>query len=292
MKVPSCWKDLTDKQVKALCKFLLANLCPESLKISMLLFCAKITVVNAPEINSPDLIADKTLFALKSKKTGVFYASSADMKHLSDCFSFLFTSHNEKLYLQSGIVENHFPKLTTTWGRKLIGPASGLYNLTFKEYIRLETLFDYIHKKPSDELLYRFCGTIYRKRNHDADPDSPSFNGDLRSPFNDHLLKSYVQNGKSLSMWQIVYVRLFYEGCRNFIIDKFEQVFYSDGSSESSASSTFENLNKLVTGLCSGDLTKAEQIRNAPLYDAFSQLEALAIERKKVLDSTNKKPVY
>lgn len=292
-KLPSIWKELTGKEIKALCKFLTKTVCPESLKAFMLFFVAKLKVLRVGEIHSADKLPDKTLFAMKSKKKGLFYASSADVQALVNCFSFLFSEKDGKLYLESGIVQNYFPRLRTKLGYNLYGPSSGLFNISFAEFIRMETLYEALHSDQSPDAENRFCGTLYRRKDPKANPKSPSFNGDIRTPFNDHLAKTYSRNGKWLPKWKKVYVRLFYEGCRNFIINKFEKAFYSDGpSSAGEGLTTFENFNKLVTGLCDGDLTKADLIRKAPLYDAFSQLEALAVQNKKMRESVNKKPVY
>ncbi len=291
-KLPSDWKELKPEEVKALCKFLIPGICPDSLKVLMLLFVAKLKLLNAPQVDSPDKIPDKTLFALKSKKTGMFYANTADLQALTDCFSFIFNKQDDKIYLESGIVVNYFPKLRTTFGYNLYGPSSGLFNISFAEFIRLETLYEMMRNSESDDAENRFCGTLYRRKDPKANPDSPDFKGDIRLPFNDHLARSYTRHGKRLSGWKKIYIRLFYEGCRNFIIKKFEQAFHSYESSHEAGQTTFENFNKLVTGLSNGDLTKANLIRKAPLYDAFSQLEALAIQNKKMRDSINKKPVY
>lgn len=291
-KLPSDWKDFTKKDIKALCKFLTPGICPDSLKVLLLLFVTKLKVLNAPSIPSPDKLPDKTLFAMKSKKTGVFYANNADLQALVDSFSFLFNEKDDKIYLESGIVINYFPYLRTKYGRKLYGPSSGLFNITFAEFIRLETLYENfrIGKTPDSE--DRFCGTIYRKRDPKANPMSPEFSGDIRNPFNDHLAKKYTQNGSMLSPWKKIFIRLFYEGCRNFIIKKYENAFRSYEHSQEPGNTTFENYNRLVTGLSNGDLTKANLIRKAPLYDAFAQLEALVIEKRNYENALNKKPVY
>ncbi len=290
-KVPTKWKEISPDHIKALCKYINYAISPESLKVMMLLYISRLKLVRSKEIPAPGGLFDKTLFPIKGKKTGLFYASSADIAFMAESLDFLFVEKEKKKYMQSGLVENHFPRLRTRWRTQLYGPGSGLYNLTFAEFIRLETLYELITSKGSSEAENRFCGTLYRKRDKTVDPNSPTFEGDLREPFNDHLMDTYARQGLRLSRWKKNYIRLFYEGCRNFITDKFPQAFYANEAVET-GTTTFENFNKLITGLSNSDLTKAKEIRKAPLYDALSQLEAFAIEGKKLREARDKKTVY
>ncbi len=103
--------------------------------------------------------------------------------------------------------------------------------------------------------------------------------------------KKNARIASHLSRWQKNYTRLLFEGCRNFIIEKHPNAFGTIEAGEPGRT-TFENFNQLVTSLSNKDLTKAREIRSAPLYDVMAQLEAFAIEGKKMRELSNQKPKY
>ena len=289
--IPENWNELSGDHIKALCKYINFAITPISLKMMMLLYISRLKLVKSKGIPAPGGLFDKTLFPVKGKTTGLFYAASADISFMAESLSFLFAEKNDGIFIESRLVQNHFPVLRTTRLQSIYGPNSGLYNLSFAEFIRLETLYEKLGREDNPDIENRFCAVLYRPKDKAADPDSPDFTGDLRESFNDHLLEKNARIASHLSRWQKNYIRLLFEGCRNFIIEKHPNAFGTFEAGEPGRT-TFENFNQLVTSLSNKDLTKAREIRSAPLYDVMAQLEAFAIEGKKMRELSNQKPKY
>lgn len=289
--IPENWNELSADHIKALCKYINFAITPISLKMMMLLYISRLKLVKSKGIPAQGGLFDKTLFPVKGKKTGLFYAASADISFMAENLSFLFAEKSEGVIIESRLVQNHFPELRTQRFKSLFGPNSGLYNLTFAEFIRLETLYEKLGRDENPNIENRFCAVLYRPKDKSVDTGSPDFSGDVREPFNDHLLDKNAKTASFLARWQKNYIRLLYEGCRNFIIDKHPNAFGTIEASEP-GKTTFENFNQLVTSLTNKDLTKAKEIRTSPLYDVMAQLEAFAIDGKKIRESENQKFKY
>ena len=209
--IPEHWQELTADQVKALCQYCLFALSTDSLKIMLLLYITRLRLVNAREIPAAGGLFDKTLFPIKGKKTGIFYAATADIALLASSLSFIFPDRENNSIIYSRLVVNHFPKLKTRWFQTLYGPSDGLYTLSFAEFIRLETLYDRLDKSPG--ALDRFCGVLYRRKNPQVNPDDSEFTGDMRIPYNDHHLGKYARQAARLHPWMKIYIKILYEGC-------------------------------------------------------------------------------
>ncbi len=276
--LPQSWDELSPALMQAICRLALSCHDIITLKTSLALIASRLK----PLPYSPALTSehpDQQLFAFQGKKTGVFLAESASIQMIADNFDFLFEEHNGRKVMESKLVKTIFPRLRTGTNT-LYSPDSALFNISFAEFIRLETLNEQLAKNPSDELMNAFAAVLYRPKDPKQNPNHPSFSGDVRLPFNDHLLKRHARITARLHPWQKIYIRLFYDGCRSFIINKHPHAFAPTDQAQSQMS-TFESFIHLVTMLTNNDPSKAADIRKAPLWDILPQLEALSKAAKK-----------
>ncbi len=104
---------LVADHIRALCKYINFAVTPISLKMMMLLYITRLRLVKSKGIPAPGGLFDRTLFPVKGKKTGLFYAASADISFMAENLSFLFAEKSQGLAIESQLVQNHFPRLKT-----------------------------------------------------------------------------------------------------------------------------------------------------------------------------------
>jgi hypothetical protein len=288
--IPTSWKDLTPDQVQAICKLSLLSLNETYMKVQLFLIITGLELMRHPPIHVGVYQESQYLYKMRSKRTGVIFVDTVDINFVVSQFNFLFTRIKGHTVIESKIAENHFPYLRNSWGRKLYGPESALFNITLDEFIRAETLYSQFGSTPDPVLINKFCATLYRPRNKKAKPNSPEFSGDVRQVFNDHLIDSNARHTKHLYLWQKIYIRMFYEGCRAFIIHKHPDAFSSDGDPGAQPKTVFEGFIYLVAALSDNDATRAARLRKTLLWDILPQLESLSAQMKAIKNKNSKYP--
>ena len=285
--IPTSWKDLTPFQVQAICKLSLASYNETFMKVQLFLIITGLELMRHPPIQVGVYEESRYMYKMRSRRTGTIFVDSIDINFVVSQFDFLFTHLRGQTVIESKMVENHFPSLRNLWGRKLYGPDSALFNITLDEFIRAETLYAQFGKVPDPVLINKFCATLYRPRDRKVKPGRPEYSGDVRQVFNDHLVEKNARYTKSLNLWQKIYIRMLYEGCRSFIIHKHPEAFSGNGDISSQPKTVFEGFISLVTALCDNDATRAAKLRKTLLWDVLPQLEAMALHMK-ALQNKNK----
>ena len=285
MGLPGKWEELTPDQVSILCKLMRLTESPLELKLLLLLNITKITVCkNQPASRRHYAREDREIY-LKHKGK-IFLAHAQDVDAMMAPLDFLIAYTQEgQPYINSGLYFNHFKQLRTRLGQKLYGPDSALYNINMDEFIRIVSLKSLMGKKGADTsaLTDKICGILYRKKDRSQNPNCPSFSGDLRQPFNDHLVDGYAKTARWLSPWQKNYIILFLDGSLRFLSQKHPEAFMDpEQGSSPTPTSTFEAFTKVVNMLCQKDPTQAAAIRKSPLYDVMPQINQYAIEGRQL----------
>ncbi len=218
-------------------------------------------------------------FYIKHGKKNVYLVTSHDVSFISENLQFLFVKVNNdeniSLKINSKLTKNLLPEIKHA-GTVFHGPSDGLTNLCMNEYIHAETNFYKFCKTSEEKYLDKLIAIIYRPRNKKSNPDAIDYTGDLRLPFNDFLTERYTALLKSLNPATKYAIFIFYQGCKNFLINKFPNV-YSGGSS--SDDDVFMGFMSLVNALANSDVTKKEEVRKAYLMDVMITLEQLAKQR-------------
>ena len=138
-------------------------------------------------------------------------------------------------------------------------------------------------KEPED--LDLLVATLYRMRDRSMDESSIDFKGDIREPFNDHLVAARAKKLKNLDTIIKTGILLFYQGCRKFIMKQFPGVF-KKGSGESG--SPVPGMLALVDALSGDDVTKTEEVRHSQLYDVLVRLQKGAEQFEKQKEELKK----
>jgi hypothetical protein len=230
--IPNRWSDLTPEQMKAICKLSFTSSSPDYLKLKLFLIISRMFFTRKHPVA---IDQDDVAFEMSSVRTGRIMVKASDIAFVAQSLNFLFTESGGRVYIESQFTRQFFPMLRNRWLKKLYGPDSALFNFTYEEFIRAEVLYSQLNNGDKD-VLHRFLAVIYRPADADAKPSHPDYQGDIRIPFNDHLLTRYARHTARLTNWQKVYILLYYDGCRAFIISRFPDAFaggamFRDGES-------------------------------------------------------------
>ncbi len=288
--LPRKWQELNRKQIKAVCRLIPYAQSDQALSIMLLCYFTGLSLKTLDIPQDFSFGSDELLHRLYHKKTGHFLANTADINQMISALDFMFAYTDKRKTLAPKFIINHFPVLRNRYCKSLHGPGAGLSTITFKEFIRLESLLERIDTDTVSENL--FYAVLYRPRDKTVKPSSRDFNGDFRIPFNDYQLHKLSTHTAKLHRWQKTYIRLFYQGCRDFLSRKFDKAFAATDKVDDTPKTTFEKLNDLVVQLANKDLTKISTIRDSMLYDVLSQLNHIVIEGRKARELSDKKPIY
>ncbi len=285
-KLPEKWSELSAKQLLQICSLTFSSPDNVSLTTQMLLLFAGLKFC---QNRRPVMVDGIPHWYLKQNKIRIGLTSAEDLAFAASPLHFIFTEHKGRKVFESKLYKNLLPVISV--GRKkLYGPDSALYNIRFAEFMRLEALYEQFMKTGDTEILDKLIAVLYRPRDNGNPESSPKFTGDVRIPFNDHLVDANKTIAKRMKPEYKLAVRLFYEGCRWFIFKGcklFENAFGDAGSSDSNMPAMLE-FTRLVNALSNDDASKMEQIRQTPAWDIFHQLEAVAL-RKKEIEAMNHK---
>jgi hypothetical protein len=272
-KLPESWKELTAGQVKALCRLFLVCRDPHMLKVKLFEVISGMRLIQ----RYPRIMNEEPCYWFYSKQTRVVALGLSQIKFLTKNFDWMFKQSGERSVVESEIYINHFPELRNRFFRRLYGPDSALYNFRWEEFIRAEVAYRNMQKKGGEKEIEKLYAVLYRPAAKGLKKDSPEFKGDMRQPFDDHHLKAMARHTDRLSPWMKVYIRMFYDGCRSFIIRTYPDAF-GGGSGESS--STLKSFMQLSAALAGQDPTKSQKLRETLLWDVLPVLDSMGKEAK------------
>ena len=231
----------------------------------------------------------ETLHLFKDSRKRPVFLSTEQITGMVSTLDFLFreqhiTGDFNAQVLDSTLSVNLLPTFKHRFTR-FYGPADKLFNITFKEFIVAETLFRNYSQSQDDSFLSKLIATLYRPKTKNADTLSFEFNGDVREPFNDHIIEARGKRMDSLNPSYRFAIALYYQGCRKFLHTQFSNVF---SGSSSSGSSNHRGYLDLVNSLTNNDVTKTEEVRNSMLFDVLVHLENVLKEQKQAKSKQNK----
>lgn len=249
IKIPSSWDELTTDQL-----LYLVRLVEESgkqryvLQCKMMFYCAGMRFCGSQEIG------EERFYGVEIDGLQVM----VDAKTVCDAaltFDWLF----EDGVLAPRFTRNPFPTIETE-RMTLKGPDDGLTNISFGQY-NMALLYWQAMMDDVEENIDKFMAILWKDLQFEPiELGDPGWFEDV---------DMYV---KQVCVFWFV-------GCTRFIREKF-QLTFTEVSSGSKDDSIFEQQQRLIDELAGGDVTRKEEVRNAPLYDALYTIE-LAMERKK-----------
>lgn len=287
--IPEQWNELTGEQLYLISKLSNVSIPVNDFKLKLLLAILNFKVVNT----SWKQVTDTDYFFRCDKYKRTYRISAEDFAYIViNSLKFLFTEVKENgivtAVLNCKLTRNIIPSIKTKT-EILYGPADGLTNMTFKEFIHCETFLSKYRETKSQTYLDKIIATLYRPQVANYNPTDVNYKGDIREEFNDFLIDDRAIHLQNLDVNIKHSILLFYDGSRSFMASQYKNVFSKSGTSgTSSKNDTFISLMKVVNTLAKNDPSKIEEMSNVLVYIALLSLDEMIAESKKMQENFNK----
>lgn len=250
VRFPSSWDEFTTGQLLYLAGLLNKGLDMTEVMIKMMMYCTGIRMVDGIRHETGEGYECEILFE------GLHVlVESKPLCEAAATFTWLF----EEGKLAPRFTWNPFQTIRTQ-RMTLKGPDDGLTNISFGQY-NMALLYWHAMADDMEANIDRFMSVLWKDLQFEPIElgDPGWFEG--------------------ISMEVKTVCVLWFVGCANFMKDKFPLTF-AETASDSLKQTAFDLYQRLVDELAGGDVTRKEEVRSAPLYDALYTVE-LAIERSK-----------
>lgn len=143
-----------------------------------------------------------------------------------------------------------FPKLHVRKQPILYGPGENFQNLRVAEYFFADSLFLNYKKTGSQENLLKLAACLYRPQKAGYQPNAPDTDGDPREPFNPLTVETRLEKIRQEKLPEelLSCLFLYFEGCRNKLVELYSYMFEPSGGSKGPALLPAESLVELCGG--------------------------------------------
>lgn len=229
----------------------------------MLLYCLRARVTRHPKLS-------KTLARLKVGTESLrvclrirrkrYWLTPEEVNLMADQMDWLLTEKEKDYCIQPLRTVNPCPKLRIRWHR-LAGPDDNLFDITFEQYMYLQTYLDALPDDPSkmDSLLACLwhTGRAFRidRLEHDA-----------------RIIRHLRPDRKAALYWFVL-------GSIGYLADNYPRVF--SGGSGRVQGNVFDSQLRLLDSLAAHDMTKKDEVRRGLFIDAlYAMDEQLRIQEE------------
>jgi hypothetical protein len=281
--LPQRWSDISQEQYLQVAKLSTRELSLAEFRVLMLMAVTGMRVARKHHV----LIDGKEYFYLQHGLTHEFLVSAGQLLAICQSFDFMFRKEGmpdeEPVYtLQFSGVKQLIPEIQSPYGL-LYGPADGLSNLTMAEYIKTETAYSEWIRSHKLHHALQIMAVLWRPGKKGYNPDTDT-TGDRREAYNPFTVDANAGRLAAMPREYANGVLMWYESCQRFIRDKWPEIYEGEQSKEKV--DAFTGFMRLVTSLADNDVTKAEAVRAAYLYDTLFSLQSMAKQYKKMKEQT------
>lgn len=261
---PSSWDELSSDELMFLVSKILRN---QSIKIIKLTLTLKILSLRVMKKDS-DEIEGLEYFSVVDKSKYEFQISSYALDLISEKLNFLFNEKTEKdgtskTYVESKLTKNLIPEFSAG-NIVFAGPKQALSDITFHQFILSEHYFTRYTKTNDVEHLNKFIASLYNRKSEDFSEDNISVNAALIA---------------GICMSKKIAIKLFYEGSKAFLSEKFPLVFTGGVKGKLTI---IDGYMKVINSLSGNDVTKHDEIRSSKLYEVMYALNDLIEKNKQI----------
>lgn len=268
--LPACWDDLTPGQLLKLARLTGTDTPVEQIKVHMLLHCLRARVMRHKKIFREQVRirvgceSQTVRFRVRRRS---YLLTPEEVNTLADLFSFL-VSRDEKnktaYYIDpSCLVTNPFPTLRCRL-RKFRGPDDQLLDITFEQFMYLQTYLDAM-RADSSKIDYLLATLWHRGKTFDIN----------RIDSDAALLRHLPEAKKIVMYWFIL-------GSLSLIAAWYPRVF-SGGGKPGPSGRVFDAQLRLLDSLAQSDMTRKPEVRRGLLLDALYSMDE-SIRRREEME--------
>lgn len=260
-QLPQTWDELTTAQLRYLFKLTQTDLPIEQVKIYMLLYCLQAHVCRHKDIYNDSVRitvgqpSDKVRFDVRKKS---YLLLPEEVNALASLFHWLlriekrkYHPSNETYYVNPELTRNPYPTLRCRL-RKFIGPDDQLLDITFEQFMYLQTYLDAMKDDPA-QINYLLACLWHRKAVFD-----------INHLERDATLLSHLPADQKMVMYWFVL------GSLSQISFNYPRIF--SGSSKTTGR-VFDAQMRLLDSLAQSDMTKKPEVRKGYLIDALYSMD-------------------
>lgn len=188
-----------------------------------------------------------TMMFYKIKQKKFFLLNSVQHAQLIDTIRFVCGKNK----LTHWIID----KIRPQW-KIWLGPSNRLATSTIKEFRFSEIYYNAYRKNGDEQFLNLLIATLYRPRDKDGEIDS-------RRKVTDPDIQMRAPKTRSLSIATRKAILFNYEGCRDYIFQKYPLIFQAK---ESSSRNDFPDLEGIIRIVAGGKFGSFQETQNTGLY--------------------------
>lgn len=259
-KLPENWDELTPKQLLYLVKLTQSDISVEQVKTHMMLYCLNAHVCRHKK-------SFKEYVRIKFGKNKYFLLPE-EVCSIADQLSFLLHTNgdeykaSQKLYhLNPELTVNPYPTVRCQL-RKFFGPDDQLLDITFEQFMYMQTYLDAMQSDPS-KIDYLLACLWHRRKVFDIN----------RIDHDAAILHHLPETKKVVMYWFIL-------GSLTAMSYSFPRIFSGTGTGKVSGNGqVFDSQLRLLDSLAQSDMTKKPEVRKGFLLDALYSMDE-SIRRK------------
>lgn len=257
-QIPGSWNELTSQQLLLLAKTFNSSTELEELKVKLLFYFSGIRVMQKPIV----LVDNEPHCWLQYKKTRLI-VSAHSLSFVSAPFLKFFREEKEGYIIDPLLTRQLIPSLRISRFATVYGPADGLSNITFNEFIHAETAYSDYLKYNDEKYLDKLIGILYRA------PGGKN-SGDVRKPFDDYLVDEYAKKVQHIDPAIKKAIRWYYEGSKVHIAGLFPNVFRKGSGGKQT--DVFKSFLDIADELSGNNPAENERTLNTQLYTVLNSL--------------------
>lgn len=255
-RLAECWNELTPQELHYLVRLTQQEISLEHLKIHMMLYLLHAHVGNDNRIRGRELRIQlgmedtHTRLCIGRKKYDVL---PEDVIALSRLMEFLVEEEQAERYcIKPALFNNPYPELRILRHR-FTGPDDCLYDITFEQYIYLQTYQDAMRNDP-EKVNWVLACVWHRGKSFDID----------RLERDAALLQRLPADQKMVMYW-------FVSSCLSNFGEQFPRLFV--GGKETISHNVLDMQLRLLDSLANHDMTKKDAVRKGLLMDALYSMD-------------------
>ena len=266
-KIPGNWDELTPKQLLYLVALTQSNVPVEQVKVYMMLYCLKAHVCRHKKIFKEYVRikigqeSETVRFQIRSRQYSLL---PEEISLLADQFNFLIRKVENRLntslrqyLINPELTTNPYPTLRCRL-RKFTGPEDQLFDITFAQFMYLQTYLDAMQSDPK-KINHLLACLWHRGKEFD-----------INCLDKDAAILQHLPEDKKITMyWYIL-------GSLSCMAEAYPRIFSGEGKSNGRV---FDSQLRLLDSLAQSDMTKKPEIRKGLFLDALYAMDE-SIRRK------------
>ena len=259
-KLPENWDELTTDQLRYLVRITQTDIPIEQVKIYMLLYCLQAHVCRHKGIYNQSVRvtigqpSDKVRFRIHKS----YILLPEEVNTLANLFHFLLRVETlkyhpgvETYHINPELNRNPYPTLRCRL-RKFIGPDDQLLDITFEQFMYLQTYLDAMKDDPTQ--INRLLACLWHRKS--------TF--DINRMESDAAILSHLPTDKKMLMYWYVL------GSLSWLAACYPRIFSGIGKA---TGRVFDSQMRLLDSLAQSDMTKKPEIRKGHLIDALYSMD-------------------